>query len=384
MFLLPKSSFNELADFRSPNCISVFLPTHRAGMEVNQREDEILFKNLLRDVANALVDRGFSKLQIEDYLHPAQALLNNSFFWNHMSDGLAVFIGERFFQHYELPVHFEPHIYLADHFYLRPLMPLYNDDGRFFLLALSLDELRFFEGSRHSISEVYVEDVTPQRLEEVVGYDYEQKSLQFRSAQGGPGRAMFHGRGEGKDEVKTEVKEYFKAVNDGLMQILRHETAPLLIACVDQWFPIYREVNTYSHLYEEHLSGNPDREHTVILHERAWEKIAPHFRQVRQDKLREFEELKASGRVSTQAVDILPAALSGRIDTLFLQNRADAYGNFNPETLEIHWDEEKLPDNQSLFNLAAIHTFRQGGKVFLMEPEEMPVPNTLANAIFRF
>ncbi len=383
-YLLSKQSFNELADYRGANCVSIFLPTHRKGMEVNRREDEILLKNMLKDISDQLEASGFSKAEADNYLGPAYALLENTTFWNNLSDGLVLFIGDRFFKHYTLPIRFEKFTYLADHFYLRPLMPLYNGDGRFFLLALTQDEVRFFEGTRYSLKDLYVEDITPNRLEEVVGYDYEQKSLQFHSAQQGLGRAMFHGRGEGKDEDKTEIRDYFKAINDGLMKMLREETAPLIVACVDYLFPIYREANTYPHLYQENISGSVERDNSVTLHEKAWRMLEPYFQKTRQEQVTLFNELMSTQRVASQVEDIVPAAVNGRIDTLFIQNQKDVYGMFNPTSQNIQWDNEKRSDNMSLLNLAAIKTFQQGGKVFLMEPEEMPLKNMLANAIFRF
>lgn len=384
MLTLPKRSFYDLANYHDAECISLYLPTHRAGMEVNRREDEILFKNQLKEVAGQLEQRGFCPKEIEDYLRPAHKLLEQSTFWNHLSDGLVVFIAGNYFKYYILPIHFTAFTYISDHFYLKPLMPLYNHDGRFFLLALSQDEIRFFEGTRHSITEINIEDITPNRLEEVVGYDHKQKFLQFRSAQRGAGGAIFHGHGEGKDEEKTEVRQYFKAINNGLMKILHTEDAPLVITCVDYLFPIYQEVNDYAYLFPENISGSAERVHEKTLHEQAWTILEPHFQKNREEKVSLFNDLAATSRASSQLEDILPAALAGNVEALFLQKNIDVYGIYDPSDQQVRRDSQKQSDNASLTNLAAIRTFQQGGQVFLMDAEEMPVPDTLANAILRY
>ncbi len=384
MLTLPKRSFYDLANYHDAECISLYLPTHRAGMEVNRREDEILFKNLLKNVAGQLEKRGYSPRETKDYLQPAYDLLERSTFWNHLSDGLVVFIANNNFKYYTLPIQFDTFIYMSDHFYLKPLMPLYNHDGRFFLLALSQDEIRFFEGTRHSITEVNVEDLTPNRLEEVVGYDHKQKFLQFRSAQQGAGGAIFHGHGEGKDDDKTEIRHYFRAINDGLMKMLHTEDAPLVIACVDYLFPIYQEVNDYAYLFPGNISGSAAKVHEKELHEQAWIILEPHFRKTREEKVSLFNELAATSRASSQLEDILPAALAGNVETLFLQKNIDVYGIYDPSNRQVYRDNLKRFDNVSLTNLTATRTFQQGGQVFLMDAEDMPVPDSVANAIFRY
>ncbi len=384
MQVLSKEVFNELANYRSETCISIFLPTHRGGMEVNRREDEILFKNQLKELPAQLEARGFSVREIEDFLQPAYALLNDTTFWHRASDGLAVFIGERFFRQFILPDHFEPFIYLADHFYLKPLMPILNDDRHFFLLSLSLEEVRFFESTQHSIKELHVADLTPGELKEVVGYDYEEKSLQFHSAQGGAGRAVYHGHGRATDKDKDEIEQFLRAVNKGLMTILNDQTARLVLACVDYLLPIYQKVNDYQNLHPANVSGNPEQEEPGALQKKAWATVAPVFRAAREEQWTRFGEMVSTARTASQLADILPAAVAGKVDVLFLENKQEVYGAFDEQSQDLRRDNSKQPDNSALLNLAAIKTFEQGGRVYLLEPEEMPVKGAVACAIFRY
>jgi DNA polymerase II large subunit len=80
-----------------------------------------------------------------------------------------------------LPLNFEEFSYVSNEFYLKPLMPVFNDDGLFYLLTLKADEVKFYEGMRDSITEIRIEDLVPSRIEDRVGYDHEQKNLQFRT-----------------------------------------------------------------------------------------------------------------------------------------------------------------------------------------------------------
>ncbi len=383
--MLNKKQFENLANFHGPECVTIYIPTHRAGQEVNEGQDQILFKKQLKDVASGLEARGFNEREIDEYLRAARDLLNETYLWRNLSDGLVLFIGKDFFRYFTVPVRFEEFTYISDHFYLRPLLPLFTGDGRFFVLAISLKGVKFYEGTRHSITEVYVKDLTPARLEEVVGYDYEQKSLNYRSGQTGDrGNAMFHGHGEGKEDRKDEIKRFLRAVNDGLMEMLHDEDAPLVVACVDYLYPIFREVNDYRYLLENFITGNPEHWTPMILHEKSWVVVRPVFEKVVDDKRQGFNDLLATERTSYHIEDIVPAAISGRVDTLFVRDVGDVFGIYDTAENKVEVDTEKKLGSASLLNLAAVKTFLNGGTVFLLESEEMPVPEAIVNALMRY
>ena len=386
MALLKETQFRELAEFHGAHCASVFIPTERVSEGVKESKDRIRFEQEVRVVRDRLKEYGVSERAIEAMLEPAVKLARDSGFWRRMSDGLAVFIAPGYFEYFTVPVRFESYSYVADHFYVKPLMPLFSGDGRFFILSLTLHGAQFYEATRHTITEVYVRDLTPDRLEEVVGYDYEEKSLQYRS-QGttvsGSG-TVFHGQGRQNEKRKEEVLQFCRAVDKGLMEMLHDEQAPMVVACVDFLFPLFQEANKYKYLVDENVSGNPDQMNITALHEKAWERVRPVFEAARAEKQRQYDEVKHTDRASYEVAEIVPAAINGRIDTLFLQNRSDIFGRYDPSANEVEMEDEKNISNTSLLNLAAVRTFLQKGQVFLVEPEEMPEQGTLANAILRF
>lgn len=387
MTLLTKHQFQELATVHGAHCVSIYMPAQRYGAEIKKGKLRIAFEQRLREVRQELEERGLKARETELFLAPAYELAEDSGFWTRLSDGLAVFIGEQFFQYFTLPVRFESYHYIADHFYLRPLLPMFNGDGRFFILGLTLHGAQFYEGFRHEITEIFVDDLTPARLEEVVGFDFEQRAMQFRSFRSGDsGHGMVsHGHGSTNEKRKDEILQFCRAVDKGLMKILYDLKAPLVVVSVDFLFPIYKEANTYKHLVaNRHVAGQPEYMDLQELHERAWEVVEPIFAQTRREKLRLYDEFRHTSRTAYELADIVPAAIHGRIDTLFLQTRQDAYGLYEPAGNVVIVDEAKTPGNASLLNLAAVRTFLQDGQVFLLEPEEMPEADTLANAVMRY
>ena len=71
------------------------------------------------------------------------------------------------------------------------------------------------------------------------------------------------------------------------------------------------------------------------------------------------------------------------MDTLFVEIGAHSWGVYDQEsnTLELH-DDHDVGD-EDLLDLAAVHTFMQGGTVHALKPQSMPADNGMA-ATFRY
>jgi hypothetical protein len=383
--MITKKEFLELTQMQNSPAVSVFIPTHRAGKETLNGEDALKLKNQLKEVKHKLEKMNFHKNEIKKFTTPITNLINDGEFWRHQSDGLAVFLSDNRFKTYTVPVHFEESNTVSNDFYLKPLMPLFNGDGRFYLLTLKADAVSFYEGSRHSITEIEVDDLTPSRLEDVVGYDFEQKSLQFRTQQGNQGEGTFHGHAKSDEKAKNELLQYFRAIDKGLMKILHNDQAPpLVVACLDYHFPIYKEANSYQNLYAQHISGNPADMDSLELHERAWALLESHFNRKRQDKKALYQELSKSGKTSSDLNEILTAAQLGKVDTLFIEKNGDILGQYNYETGLLTAESKTNSTGIPLLNFAAVKVFEQGGKVFLENKEDLPDSTSKINAVYRY
>jgi hypothetical protein len=128
---------------RFPWCVSIYMPTHRAGRETEQ--DRIRFKNLLREVENRFLAQGLRSPEVRERLKDAYQLLQDGGFWKRRSDGLAVFFSAGGLRALRLPVHFEETLVISDRCHVKPLLPLLVSDSRFFILALSQNQVRLLE-----------------------------------------------------------------------------------------------------------------------------------------------------------------------------------------------------------------------------------------------
>ncbi|MBK8487128.1 MAG: hypothetical protein KA954_08405 [Chitinophagales bacterium] len=384
MPLITKKEIAELSDVNQENCISIFIPTHRAGKKVLQGEDTLVLKNQLKEVNNKLTNKGFSAGDIKKIMAPVQQLIDDTSFWREQSDGLAIFIAEGFSKVYTLPVHFQEYNYVSNSFYLKPLMPMFVGDGNFYLLMLERSNVKLYECTHHSFTEIKIDDCIPETKQDVVGYDYEQKNLQFRTGQAGHG-AMYHGQEAATGKQRNEIKRYLRAINDGLSPLLKKDTIPMLIAAQDPQFDIYKEVNTYPNVMEENLMVNFGDTDIYEIHELAWEKMASVFDQKRKDKIALFADEQGTGKTAIGIDEIIPAAINGKVDALFCENISDIFGNYKEENGTITVTQREEDDNTiSLMNVAAVKTFLNGGEVYLLDKEEMPNSNSRINALYRF
>lgn len=382
--MITKKKLLEIAKIHMPFCVSIFIPTHRAGEETLQGKDALALKIQLKKVIQDLEKKGMKKNEIETFVKPITDLIRENEFWRNQSDGLAIFLSENFFQKHTVPVHFEEFNYTSNEFYIKPLIPLFNGDGKFYLLVLQIQGVKFYEGTRHTITEIVIDDLVPSQLEDRVGYDFEENNLQFRS-QAGSKKSLVHGHAEADYALKNEILRYFRSIDHGLMQILHeNQKSPLLICCVDYLYSIYQEVNTFQNLHPNHLTPHPNDHDPYFLHERAWDLIWPYFDESRQQKTEKFRAEIGTAKAGLDINEIIPACIQGKIDTLFLDNKTEIFGTFDPATQQINVQEEHLPNNVSLTNLAVIKVLDQSGTVYLVDKELMPDDLAPMNAIYRY
>uniref|UniRef100_A0ACD5GVZ3 Uncharacterized protein n=1 Tax=Desertifilum tharense IPPAS B-1220 TaxID=1781255 RepID=A0ACD5GVZ3_9CYAN len=383
---MPLLSLDQLANLTQTEepSISIYLPTERRSKET--RQNPIRFKNLIRQAEEQLIEQGLKTQEAHQLLQAAHEL-DTYDFWQHQSDGLAIFISPSLFRYYRLPLDFEELAVVSDRFHLKPLLSLFTGDGQFYLLALSQNQVRLFQGSRFSISEVELENV-PQGIAEALRYDDPEQQLQFHTRTQparaeGDRAAIFHGQGGGEDDAKENILRYFRKVNQGIDELLKGQQIPLVLAGVEYLQPIYREANTYPHLLDKGVTGNPDILKAEELHSPAWEAIEPYFQQAQQEVIERYQELAGTGQTSNALPEVVSTAYYQRVDSLLVPVGIQQWGAFDPQTNQVEVHSEQKVGDEDLIDLAAIHTLLNGGKVYAVEPEAVPNQEPVA-AVFRY
>jgi len=363
--------------------VSIFMPTERRGAETQQ--NPIRLKNLLREAHGLLEEKGLANGGADELLAPARRLIDDFDFWQHQEDGLALFLTDGLVRSYRLPLRFTELAAVEDRFHLKSLFPLFNEEAHFYILALSQNRVRLFEGTRYEVHEVELGEV-PQSLADALGYDLTESHLQFHtgtSAAGSGRAAIYHGQGAGEEDAKSEIRKFFSILDRGLHDFLDDRRAPLVLAGVDYLLPIYREATSYPNTLEDGVTGNPDALDPAELHPRAWALVEDRFRADRREAEERFGDLSGTGRAARELDEIVRAAIDGRVDTLWVATGVRRWGSFDEGSRRVDHHGEQTPESEDLLDLAAVHTYLNSGKVWAVGPGEVPGEGEAA-AVYRY
>lgn len=376
-----KADLTLLLENNDRPCVSVYIPTERRG---RGQENRIRFKSNLQEAGRLLKGMNHDPDEIGWFDRP-EALLKNDFFWQNQSHGLAVFFSENLFRTYRVPLDFEELVIVADRFHLKPLLPLLTNDTRFYILALSQNRVKLYQGTRQRIGEMNVESL-PADLSEALQFEEQEEQLQFHtgaSAGGGERPAMFHGQGAATDKDKDRILRYFRVIDGAIHEVLHNNRSPLILAGVEFLFSIYREANTYPHLVDQGIKGNPDRTKPEELHQQAWPIVEGLLRENLEKVLARYHDLKGTGKTAAEIEQIVPEACNGRIDSLIVATAKQQWGIYNEENLEVILHKKKEPGDQDLLDLAACCTLVKGGSVYPVEKDDLDA-GASALALFRY
>lgn len=387
-----KDELKTLMQIQGQPCISLFFSTARGGPAMSYNRIQLV--NQIREVEQQLPadehPTGKHK-EASQLLAPLYKLLEDQAFWQHPDQSIAVLRSTDIFQVYRLPFGVKEHVIVASHFYLKPLLPLFND-GPFYILAVSQNEIRLLEGTRYSIQAVDVPEQVPESLAQALRYDQPDNQVRYRSSSsdtrqigGGGGRQaiIFYGQGIGIDEAKDNILRYFQQIDRGLHDLFHNQQVPLVLAGVEYLLPLYRQINTYPYLIEQGIKGNPELLSAETLHERAWSLVEPYVLKDQQAALAIYKEQKQTERASSNISHVVPATYYGQVTDLFVALDKEQWGTFDPTSYSIEIHEERRVGDDDLVDVAATQTLRHGGSVYALEQAHIP-GEALVAALFRY
>ncbi len=335
----------------------------------------------------------------EGILEALEALGRTHDLFNTSERGLVVFATKGAIEHWHLPRAIEETTRVDERPYLEPLIPLVTDPVHFYVVALSLRDVRLVECSRFVARELPLPEGTPKRLEDAAGWEVKQDSLQYHDPYSGPllsgttraratqsgnagNRPIFHGQGYGKDDADVDIQKFVRDLDKGLWKAITHKGSPVVLVASENVAPIFREHTKLPNVVEPTLHGNHEHLSIDELHERAFELLAPHFEEAIERAKERFGDLAGTGVATEQIEQVVIAAADGNIDTLFVREGAHVPGTVDAETHSVRVGNGRASVTD-LLDRAATDTYLTGGTVYRLEPERMPVRGEVA-AILRY
>lgn len=394
MDLFNRDELKRLAELEDDLCISMYMPTHRFRSDWSQNTTR--FKNLLRDVRDQLREQEYRETEIDELLEEARQLLDRPGFWRGLSEGLAVFITSETSEFYRLPLPFEEVAIVEDRFHLKPLFPLIAANNRYYLLALSQNDVRLYLGTHQAISEVEAAEIPTDIVTAIRQYEEPpeqglQSHTQGQSASpdGRGTDQLRHGQGSSEDqsrEPKDQLKRFFRRIDESVTDYIGGEEVPLVLAGVSEYLPLYKTVNSFPYLIEDDMvTGNPEHLEIQELHRKAWEVVELVLERRQQEEMERFEDLhyQNGDLASDDFHEIIPACAYGRVETLFVPIGQYRWGRFDPDTNTVEVHESQQSGDGDLLNYAALQSYLSGANVHVLRPENMPGGRSVA-AIFRY
>jgi hypothetical protein len=376
MDMFKDQDLKQLINMSDKWCVSLYMPAHRVGRE--QQQDPIRFKNLIARAEEKLLECRAGRSEVQEMMRPMERLVTDTHFWQHQSDGLAVFLSAGFVKTYRLPSKFDELMVISKKFHIKPLLPLINENGQFYILAVSLNNTRLFLGNRDQVKEVKLPDV-PTNMQEALRLDDPETQLGFHTGTRNPGTqgsqpAIFHGQGNQADNDENDILRYFQLVDAGLQTLLNDASIPMVLVGLDYLLPIYQNANSYAGLIRDGLIGNPDEMSEKELHQRAWQLIEPVIDKERRDAIKQFELLygRKSDRVTDELKTIVKAAKYGQVGTLFVPISIHRWGRFEQKSGKVFLEDNSNIENEDLLNYAAAQTIQNAGQVYALESDDIP------------
>jgi putative intracellular protease/amidase len=285
------------------------------------------------------------------------------------------------------PVGLEESVTTGSRFRIRALLPALWPDMRFTILALSRHNARLLAATRFTVRALEAPGM-PQGVDGLPGIVETERHLQAhvasrRGESRAGGSVAFHGHGHPRDAEDDRLLEYFRAVDAAVTEVVRTDGGPLVLAAVEHFVPIYREVTSHPWIADEAVAGNPEELPDDELRRRAWTVVAPLADRQTDERLSRYAERAAKGEAVHGLTAVLRGAHAARVDTLFLSEDEAVWGRYDDQSGKTRVHPARRAGDEDLLDRAAVETLRSGGAIVGLARERMPSHEPVA-ALLRY
>ena len=356
---------------RQQPCLSIYMPTD--GGRPGGDEERIRWKNLVRD-AERLLAGAYSTEGATRMIAPiAHAYLERPAHPGSVAVLRSPDLDARFW----LPVKVPEIMVVSGSFHTKPLVSYLDRNRHYYVLALAERSATLYEGTPFSLRRLHVPLPAPGRVRHGSGEPY-------RGLHGGPGMVGVGARQGWREPTAEHTRELlkrFRAVDRAVSRHLQDEAAPLVLAGVGYYHPIYRSVSEYPYLLEEGVEGNVEHARLSEIYERAWPLVAAYESDVIATALAQYAAALAAGRASDGLQDVARAAAAGRVRLLLHAEGRHVWGYVDPVTgdCRMHDRQRDVEDADVLDDVCEMVLLR-GGDVVEVPPDQMPSASPVAAA----
>jgi Bacterial archaeo-eukaryotic release factor family 11 len=362
-----RAQLERLLDAREAWHVSIYVPTSPIPQEAQGARIEL--KSLAAAASGQMQAAGADRRAVADVRELVDELVVDDELWSEQARSLAVFASPAGVQTFRLPNRLVSEVEVGDRFYVKPLLRAVTFPQAAFVLALAAGAVRLVEVTRDG----------PAFTVDVPGLPTDAASAAGKAsiADRSPMRRL-----QGSEGQKVRLRQFARKVDRALRGVLTGLELPLVVAAAEPLDAIYRSVNSYPHLAEASIRGNPE--------ELTDEELAAAARTVLDDLYaREtaavrarFDARASDGRASADVATVARAATAGAVDTLVVDIDQKVPGQVDEETGAVTFAEDGAATHGVVDEIAR-RVLRSGGRVLAVRNADVPGGGSLA-AILRY
>ncbi|MDW7656986.1 MAG: hypothetical protein SCM11_07410 [Bacillota bacterium] len=361
--------------------ISLFQTTHRSFPD--NKQDPIVFKNLLREILNSLSQK-MSVEFIDEIMKPFYELKEDKEFWNNTSDGIAVLASQNKCIVYMLNNPVKELAVVANSFHIKPLLQAFQSMENYQLLGLSRENFTLYQGNRYGFHEIMIDPDTPRTMQDVLGDQISDSYLSHGSYAGSGGPTMYHGHGDVKEEIDKDTEKYFRYVDSFVLEhYSKPSKLPLILVSLKEYHSEFKKLSDNPYLLEENISKSIDSIDLEELHEKT-RVIIEKINMERTQKLAEsFAKAESESLGSSDLTQVARAAYENRVETMLIEEDKIVPGKIDSKTGKVKFGVLDIPDYDDILDDLAELVLLGGGAVFVLPKDKIPSTTGIA-AIYRY
>jgi hypothetical protein len=351
-----RSEIDRLLEFRGPACVSIYLPT---DPESNGDLERIEFKTLAGQASAQLREAGVGVRVIRPYEEEVGYLHDEEEFWRYQARSLAVFAAPSRLITFRLPNRLLGQVEVSDRFQLRPLLRTVTFPQVAFVLALAQGSVRVVEVTPDlDPAPIRIDDL-PSDVAGAVG----KSSISDRA----PTRRL-----QGSEGQKVRMHQYARQVDQALRPLLNGLEVPLILAAAEPIESIYRSVNTYPHLLEQGISGNPETISDAQLASSARAALDDLYASQLRGVHERYRQRSSEGRALSDVAEIARAATHGAVEMLLVDIDAAVPGTVDEQTGAVTFAPAAGHDVQDVTDEIARRAWLSGARVLAVREDDVP------------
>ena len=358
-----RQEFAALNKAREDVCVSIYLETTPLTQHVDAARTQ--FVNLFKTAREQLEANGTDKRRLAELDEHVSDLHEDDAFWRLQANSLAVFATPDKLRTFRLANRLSSMVMVSDRFHLTPLLRAITFPNAAFVLSLSENAVRLIEVFPDlAPSEIRIAEL-PGNAASAVG----KSTINDRGASG---------RIQGAEGQNVRLRQYARHVDAALRPRLSGRDTPLILAASDRLAAIYRSVNSYPHLLEEHIVSATDRTNDAHLADSAREILDRRSAGEIEDLVSLFKQRASANLATSDLSDAARAATYGAIETLLVDIDSDVPGLVADDTGALTLNDSPSAASYDVVDEIAGRALANGTRVLGVRKADLPTDGALA------